>query len=109
MGSYKFWVLGAGNAASCDHAVPVVFNLDLFAGLAPGFEPLLIAAQDVGVGFVDSLLQLGYGSHLVGKAAIKSHEIQQPDGVGISHGTRVRGWTLGPLNLRSLQFVARDL
>jgi hypothetical protein len=87
LGSYKLWVLGASNAASCNDAVPVIFNLDLFAGLAPGFEPLLIAAQNVGIGFVDSLLQLGYGSHLVGKAAVKPHEIQQPDSVGVSHGT----------------------
>ena len=86
MGSYKFWILGASNAASSNDAVPVIFDLDLFAGLAPGFEPLLVATQDIGVGFVDSLLQFGYGSHLVGKAAVKPHEIQQPDGVGVSHG-----------------------
>jgi hypothetical protein len=59
LGGYKFWEFGACNAGSCDNAVPVVTDFNLLFGLAPGFEPGLVAAQDVRVGFVDGLLQFG--------------------------------------------------
>jgi hypothetical protein len=38
----------------------------LFAGLTPGFEPGLVAAQDIGVGFIDKLFHFSDSGHLVG-------------------------------------------
>ena len=62
----------------------------------------------MGVGFSDRFFQFGNGSHLVRQTAVKADQIQQPDGVGVTHGTTVHGWTWDRRDLKTRQFAARD-
>ena len=77
MGGYKFWEFCASDAGSLEYAFPAVGKAGLFASDAPGFEPALVAAQDVGVGLVDGLLQFGDGCHLVGQPFVEPEQVAE--------------------------------
>ena len=85
LGGNQFREFGASDAGGFEHAFPGVGEAGLFAGDAPGFEPALVAAEDVGVGFIDGLLQLGYCGELVGKGLVVAEEIVETDLVGCHH------------------------
>ena len=109
LGGDQFGEFGASDAGGFGDAAPVVGDGQDFAALAPGFEPGLVAAEDVGVGLVDGFLQFLQGGHLVREGTVKPAQIQQTEGGGVSHGARGRGWISGRRASGTLRSAARDL
>ena len=79
---------GATGAEACPPCVAVVVPLALvrrrqwvgcllLTSLAPGLEPRLLAAQDVRIGIVNRLFQLGNGRHLVRQTFVILAKIKQ--------------------------------
>ena len=76
MGGYEFGEFGAGDAGSFKYTFPAVRELALFTGDGPGFEPALVAAQDIRVGFIDCLLQLRDCGELVRQSLVKTKQVE---------------------------------
>jgi hypothetical protein len=70
LGGNQFWKFGASDTGGFKDAFPSVGEAALFAGHTPGLEPALVAAKNIGIGFVDGLLQLGQGGELVRKSLV---------------------------------------